>query len=67
MTSDWGFAILGISSSFGAHGFTLLRLNSSGDYYDCVLDLRKGENRIGLETGVYLWTAGNQKGKLSIR
>ncbi len=30
-------------------------------------DLRKGENRIGLETGVYIWTAGNQKGKVAIR
>ncbi len=30
-------------------------------------NLQKGENRINLETGVYLWNAGNQKGKLAIR
>ncbi len=29
--------------------------------------LEKGENRINLETGVYLWNAGNYKGKVAIR
>ena len=29
--------------------------------------LEKGKNRIGLETGVYIWNAGNFKGKLAVR
>ena len=29
--------------------------------------LEKGKNRISLETGVYIWNAGNFKGKVAIR